>query len=362
MFFVPSSTAIFAAFDSVATDRDGLEIAIRALSDEAATLAAGTPSAARGAQLPPGDNLILGPDPDPDNLTITVALGASLFDDRFGLAALKPVQLQTMPGFPNDKPDPDQMHGDLLVQLCASTPESAVHALRRLMRATRDALVLRWMMPGFNRPNTLGKGRTSTRNLLGFKDGTANLDTTDSALMDRHVWVQPGDGEPEWAVGGTYQVMRLIRLRVEFWDRTALQTQEQIMGRHKDSGAPLGGAGEADLPDFSGVTPTGAPLFRPEAHIRLANPRTPETQRNLILRRGFSYSRGFDRSGQLDQGLAYVSFQRSHKDGFLAVQARLNGEALEEYITPFGGGFFFAPPGAMDPSSWLAQDLFTTSH
>ena len=94
-----------------------------------------------------------------------------------------------------------------------------------------------------------------------------------------------------------------------------------------------------------------------DAHIRMANPRTPETARNRILRRGFNFSRGFDAAGRLDQGLAFVSYQRSLANGFLAVQARLKGEPLEEYILPVGGGFFFALPGVTSGDTWLGQRL-----
>ena len=75
-----------------------------------------------------------------------------------------------------------------------------------------------------------------------------------------------------------------------------------------------------------------------------------------MLRRGFSCSRGFDAAGELDQGLAFVSYQRSLADGFLAVQARLDGEPLEEYIRAEGGGFFFALPGAR-PGGRLGDGL-----
>ena len=95
------------------------------------------------------------------------------------------------------------------------------------------------------------------------------------------------------------------------------------------------------------------------AHIRLANPRTPETEKNRILRRGFNYSQGFTPDGQLDQGLLFVCFQRSLADGFLAVQSRLNGEALEEYIRPVGGGFFFALPGVSSADGYLGEGLLS---
>lgn len=128
------------------------------------------------------------------------------------------------------------------------------------------------------------------------------------------------------------------------------------MGRHKDTGAPLGMREETDLPDFSD-DPDGirTPL---DAHIRLANPRTPASEENLIFRRGFSYTRGFDAAGRLDMGLAFVSYQRSMGKGFLAVQDRLSGEPLEEYILPEGGGFFFALPGVPAEGRFLGDGLF----
>jgi len=334
--------ALVAAFDTTAVSLGELRELLTDLAIETDLLTAGTILPEGDPLQPPPDNRVLGSIAEPDDLTVTVGLGASLFDDRFGLRRLAPRQLVAMPAFPNDRPDPSRSHGDLVIQLCARRDATLHHAIRRLMRATRATLTLRWMQSGFQEPNTLGAGRASTRNMLGFKDGTANPDPADGAAMDRTVWVQPADDEPEWAIGGTYQVVRLIRNRVEFWDRTPLRTQELIMGRGKETGAPLDGTTETDVPAFADPDGSTTPLT---AHIRLANPRTPGTERNLIVRRGFNYANGFTADGHLDQGLLFVCFQRSLDDGFLTVQRRLNGEALEEYITPIGGGFYFVPPG-----------------
>ena len=351
----PPSAAILTAFDVVAPDRAALSGALQALTEEARRLATGVVDAGRDPLQPPVDNLILGPVPAADSLTITVSLGPSLFDTRYGLSDRRPKQLVEMPAFPNDTLQPERVHGDLLVQVCGGSDETCIHALRRLMRATRDSMVVRWMLPGFNQPNTLGAGRTSTRNLLGFKDGTANLSTADDGLMDDLVWVAAGDDEPAWAADGSYHVVRIIRMRVEFWDRTPLRTQETIIGRKKSSGAPLDGTTETDAPDFA-ADPEGK-TFRLDGHIRLANPRSAETDSNRILRRGFSYSLGFDAAGHFDQGLLFQCFQRDLEAGFVTVQNRLNGEALEEYITPVGGGYFFALPGVQDEHDWYGRAL-----
>lgn len=348
---------LVASFSVQSKDRAGLTHALQELTDEIRALMAGKPPETRDPAYPPVDSGILGEKPPADNLSILVGVGASLFDHRFGLADRKPRELVTMPFLANDRLDPKLSHGDLSIVIEAGHNDTVVFALRQLMRRTRRHLVLKWMIDGYARG--IGAGQSSEavtpRNLLGFKDGTANLDVNDADLMDRHVWVGAEDGEPAWAVGGSYQAVRIIRMFVEFWDRTRLAEQEALIGRSKVSGAPLGLTGEFTDPDYPG-DPEGKriPLT---AHIRLANPRTPETDENRILRRGFNYSRGFDDAGRLDQGLAFIAYQRSLRKGFLTVQSRLKGEPLEEYISPVGGGFFFILPGVTGPDRFLGDQL-----
>ncbi|MEX2254132.1 MAG: iron uptake transporter deferrochelatase/peroxidase subunit [Acidimicrobiia bacterium] len=351
----PPQSGLMAAFDVTAAGRGELRDMLRELSDEARGLMTGRPFPKRDSAYPPLHAGTLGARPPAADLSVVVAVGASLFDERFGLGDRKPRELVKMPFFANDKLDPTRSHGDLLLGLSADTPDVNIFALRQLMRKTRGAMTLRWMLDGFNRRSAPQPGRAPARNLMGFRDGTANFDASDGSLMRRHVWVGADDDEPDWAVGGSYVAVRAIRMLVEFWDRTALAEQEAIIGRHKESGAPLDGKRETDLPRFDrDPEGTATPL---DAHIRLANPRTPETDDNLILRRGFSFSRGFDGSGRLDQGLAFVSFQRSLERGFVTVQQRLDGEPLEEYIQPQGGGFYFALPGVRRDRGYLGEGL-----
>jgi deferrochelatase/peroxidase EfeB len=347
---------LMASFTVLATDRAHLREMFRELTDEIRGLMAGEPPEQRDSAYPPTDSGILGPTPAPDDLSVIVSVGASLFDDRYGLAERRPRELVRMPFIANDRLDPARSHGDLLLTISSQHTDHVIFALRQLMRRTRREMTLAWVIDGFNRRSDPTDRTTgSPRNLLGFVDGTANLHT-DAELMDRYVWTAGGrDGEPEWTTGGSYHVVRVIRMLVEFWDRTPLAEQEALMGRRKISGAPLDGAHETDVPDYA-ADPRGevTPL---DAHIRLANPRTAKSQENLILRRGFSYTRGYDGAGQLDQGLAFVSFQKSIATGFLAVQTRLNGEPLEEYIRPEGGGYFFALPGVPTADGYLGQGL-----
>jgi len=231
-----------------------------------------------------------------------------------------------------------------------------IHALRDIIKHTPDLLAVRWRREGFI-PDRAARsnGQETPINLLGFKDGTANPDTQNDALMNRMLWVTADQQEPAWTYGGSYQTVRIIRFRVEQWDRTPLGEQQTIFGREKLSGAPLGRQHEHDEPDYAS-DPDGE-VIALDAHIRLANPRTPETADSLMLRRGYSYSAGITGAGQLDMGLLFICYQHDLSKGFITVQQRLNGEALEEYVRPVGGGYFFALPGVPDSAHYLGQSL-----
>ena len=264
-----------------------------------------------------------------------------------------------MTRFRNDALAADLCHGDITLQFCANTQDTTIHALRDILKNTPGHLVLRWKQEGnvpVIVPGPDGVAE-SARNFLGFRDGTGNPDAGNDTEMRRIVWVGGEAGEPAWAAGGSYQVVRIIRNFVERWDRTPLGEQERIFGRTKMSGAPLDkpDAKEFAVPDYT-ADPEGK-LIALDSHIRLANPRTPESQENMILRRPFNYSNGVTKSGQLDQGLLFICYQSKLDMGFIAVQRRLDGEPLEEYIKPVGGGYFFTLPGVRDASDYLGSTL-----
>ena len=351
------ASMMLVAFDVLASDKQELERLFRLLTARFAFLTQGGPAPdTPNPRLPPMDSGILGATIYPDDLTMTLSVGSSLFDDRYQLASLAPAQLQKMTRFPNDSLDASLCHGDILIQICANTADTVIHALRDIIKHTPDLLSVRWRREGFiSQHAARSKGKETPINLLGFKDGTANPDSQNSKLMDEVVWVTADQHEPSWATGGSYQAVRIIQFRVEFWDRTPLQEQETIFGRDKYSGAPLGMKLEHDVPDYS--TDPDGDIIALDSHIRLANPRTPETQSSLMVRRGYSYSLGATKSGQLDMGLLFVCYQHALNSGFIAVQKRLDGEALEEYIKPIGGGYFFVLPGVIDSQHYLGQSL-----
>jgi deferrochelatase/peroxidase EfeB len=315
----------FAALDVQSGGRAGLRDLMRALTATAADLTAG-----RGHG---------GEEFDPARLTITFGFGTGVFDSRFGLASMRPAALVDMPHFKGDQLQPELSDGDIGVQCCSASHEVAARALHGIVAAADGAAGLRWSQSGFVRDPLPGERGGTPRNIVGFKDGTNNLHGDDAAKMRTNVWVNAGDG-PAWMTDGTYLVCRNLTVHVGNFLTEPLSVQQYAFGRYKATGAPFGQKREFD-PVIRSKEPT-------DCHIMVANPRHAGSEAERILRRGYTFTDGYD--AQISSplgGLFFISFQRDPRRQFIPIQQRLavHDRFTVEYPVPRGSAMYAVPPG-----------------
>jgi deferrochelatase/peroxidase EfeB len=282
-------------------------------------------------------------------LTITIGFGPSLFDDRFGLSAKKPKLLVGLPLLPNETIRPEISGGDICIQACADDPLVAYHAVRGLVRAGIGTTTHRWMQFGFGRTSSTSTSQATARNLMGFKDGTNNLKAESNHEVDQFVWVDRDDPQ-EWMRGGAYVVTRKIAMFIENWDHDSLGDQQNVIGRVKDTGAPLGEESEFAPLDLEAKGPDGLPVIPADAHVRLAS---PEANGGIkLLRRGYNYTDGVDPAqGNLQAGLFFIAYMND-PGHFIKVQKNLATDGLNEYIRHISTGIFACPGGLAKGETW----------
>lgn len=337
----PQAHASFVAFNlRPETDRAALVRLMRLLSDDAARLSQGQPALGDTER----ELALL-----PARLTITFGFGPGLFRAA-GLDDRRPASLADLPPFPVDRLEPAWSGGDLLVQICADDPLTVAHAQRMVVKDTRPFGTVRWTQQGFRRgPGIEDRSRTS-RNVLGQLDGTANP-KPGTAAFEQAVWVPDG---PPWLRDSSTVVVRRIRAELETWDQLGRADKELAIGRRLDTGAPLTGRVEEDLPDFAATDELGFTVIPDFAHISLAQ--VPD-DRSKIFRRPYNYDGVPDGVGRADSGLIFASYQADVARQFVPIQRRLaERDLFNEWITPIGSAVFAVPPGCA-PDGWVGEQL-----
>jgi deferrochelatase/peroxidase EfeB len=350
----PQQTNVyFAAFDLTAKTREELIELCRIWTTAAERLSRGEP-AIEGPQRDDAEPLDSGEagGRSTHRLTLTFGIGPGVFVkegvDRYGLASRRPEAFIDLPRFNGDQLVAERTGGDLCIQACADDPQTAFHAVRQLARLADTKAKLRWAQNGFL-PRT--KPNETPRNLMGFKDGTMNVPVDNPAAMRQYVWVGEEGG---WMQHGSYLVIRPTRIALEHWDRMKLSFQEQVVGRSKQSGAPLGATHEFDPLPLERTNADGEFVIPESSHVRLAAPESNEGAQ--ILRRGYSYDNGLSfvaerwppwRQGmEFDAGLLFACFQRDPRTGFVKIFDKMSKfDMMNQFVTAIGGGLFAILPG-----------------
>lgn len=307
------------------------------------------------SRLTSGESALADPHPEivigPANLTVTVGFGPSLFK-KLGLESKMPTGFGELPNFKIDQLDNGVSNGDVLIHIGADDLQILSHVTRIFIRDSSTFAKMRYLQAGFT--NAIGsspEGKTQ-RNLMGQVDGTDNpdLNTEDFSNL---VWIDKG---PSWAVGGTQLVLRRIRMNLDTWDMLGREDKENVIGRHLDTGAPLGKQNEFDFLDFEAKKPNGLPVIAPFAHVRRAS---AADLGERFFRRPFNYQTLDASAKQLEAGLLWTAYCRDLAKQYVPVQKRLaEFDLLNQWTTPVGSAVFAIARGVQS-GEIIAEELFS---
>ncbi|MCR1784379.1 Dyp-type peroxidase [Nocardioides carbamazepini] len=324
------------------TDGTGLIRMMRLLSDDAARLATGTAALA---------------DTEPElaahpaRLTVTFGFGPRVLRELVP-AARRP-GLTDLPPFGRDRLDPRWGQTDVVAQICCDDPTTLAHARRMLVKDARTFAEVRWIQAGFRTARGTVPDGTTMRNLMGQVDGTVNPAPAEPDFAPL-VWAE-GDGGDGGFAGGTFLVVRRIRMQLEKWDRVDRVGREVVVGRRLDTGAPLTGEREFDEPDFAATDRFGFPVIDPASHIARARSADPGER---FLRRAYNYTEPDPaRSSGEDSGLVFLAFAADPARQFVPVQRRLDQlDRLNDWVVTIGSAVYAVPPAA-PPGGYVGQQL-----
>jgi deferrochelatase/peroxidase EfeB len=346
---------------------------------------------------------------DRAHLTVTVGFGKSTYELLGVPSEEHPQDLVAIPwSHLGDQPQrPD--NGDLVLQVCSDSVYINEHVLRRVEEELGDQLQVTWVVQGHQRYNSR-QGRTSReegRALIGFHDGTSNLNPRRSEEDRRLVFVNPDavsyppnppaeptgtspygqptgprfpadlrtppTREPACTREGAYLAARVSVVDVSRWDHTALSEQERTVGRFKVSGASrdLG-----DDPTQLQAEPAYAANQNDlrvdlNSHLRKVGPRGSGDGERRIFRRGYPL---VDATlDGLQRGLVFICFGRtlSTQFEFMTRAWTINPDFPTPGVgvdllrsfesTVLCGGYFFVPPveTRTKPWTWVLPGLVT---
>lgn len=339
------------------------------------------------------------------HLTVTVGFAKSAYDKLGVLADQQPQDLRPIDWASlGDQNVRVPANGDLFVQVCTDSVYIAEHVQRRIEEELGSVLAVTWVVAGAQRHNSRSGrvNRDEGRALIGFKDGTSNLDPRHDRADATLVFVDPDPAviaaypprvpaigpvnpyggpqppafppdlpdpptrEPEWCRGGSYAVVRASAIDTTSWDDRALDDQEHVVGRWKVSGSALDKPDDPSVPPAEpdlAADPAGA-VTPVTAHIRKANPRGPEDATRRLFRRGYPLILA-DVEGTM-RGLVFVAFARTITTQFEFITRAWTAnpdfpfpgagiDALRALEAVLCGGYFFVPPlqRADQPWSWV---------